>query len=114
MTMGKVFGRPRCSQILFVAALAAVAIAAAPSLRERIQRAVGWAIVVGESEPVVSADIIVVSLHSGGAGALEAADLDKAASLIESLFLWILRRERASSTVGDFSKRVRARGKSAN
>jgi hypothetical protein len=34
---------------------------------------VGWAIVV--SEPVASADIIVVSLHSGGAGALEAADL---------------------------------------
>jgi hypothetical protein len=36
-------------------------------------RAAGWALVV--SDPVAPADIIVVSLSSGGAGALEAADL---------------------------------------
>jgi hypothetical protein len=35
--------------------------------------AAGWALVV--NEPVASADIIVVSLDSDGAGALEAADL---------------------------------------
>jgi hypothetical protein len=75
MTVGKVFRRTKCSQILLVAALAAIAIAAVPSLRELILRAVGWAIVIGESEPVASADIIVVSLNSDGAGALEAADL---------------------------------------
>jgi hypothetical protein len=75
MTVGKVFRRTKCSQILLVAALAAIAIAAVPSLRETILRAVGWAIVIGESEPVASADIIVVSLNSDGAGALEAADL---------------------------------------
>jgi hypothetical protein len=75
MTVGKVFRRPRCSQILFVVALAAIAIAAVLSLQERTLRAVGWAIVIGESEPVASADIIVVSLNSSGAGVLEAADL---------------------------------------
>jgi hypothetical protein len=65
--------RPRWAPILVVVALAAAAIVAVPSVRAQVLRAAGWALVV--SEPVASADIIVVSLDSGGAGALEAADL---------------------------------------
>jgi len=56
-----------------VVALAAFAIVAIRSLREPVLRAAGWALVV--KEPVTSADIIVLSLDSGPAGALEAADL---------------------------------------
>jgi hypothetical protein len=56
-----------------VVALAAFAIVAARSYREPVLRAAGWALVV--NEPVAAAEIIVVSLDSGGAGALEAADL---------------------------------------
>jgi hypothetical protein len=56
-----------------VVALAAATIVALPSIREPVLRAAGWALVV--NEPVAPADIIVVSLGSGGAGALEAADL---------------------------------------
>jgi uncharacterized SAM-binding protein YcdF (DUF218 family) len=59
--------------ILAVIALAAVAVLAVGPAREPVLRAAGWALVV--SEPVAPADIIVVSLDSGGAGALEAADL---------------------------------------
>jgi uncharacterized SAM-binding protein YcdF (DUF218 family) len=58
-----------------VVALAAIAIVAVPSVREPVLRAAGWALVV--DEPVAPADIIVVSATSGGAGALEAADLVK-------------------------------------
>jgi hypothetical protein len=54
-------------------ALAAGAIVAIRPLRELVLRAAGWALVV--NEPVVPADIIVLSLDSGDAGALEAADL---------------------------------------
>ena len=56
-----------------VVALAAAAIVAVPSIREPVLRTAGWALVA--NEPVAPADIIVVSLDSGGAGALEAADL---------------------------------------
>ena len=60
--------------MLFTAvALAAAAIVAVPSAREPVLRAAGRALVV--NEPVGGADIIVISLDSGGAGALEAADL---------------------------------------
>jgi hypothetical protein len=66
--------RPRWTPILVVVlALAASAIVAVPSVREPVLRAAGWALVV--NEPVAPADIIVVSLDSGGAGVLEAADL---------------------------------------
>ena len=65
--------RSKVAPILVVVALAAAAIAAIPSVREPVLRAAGWALVV--NEPVAPADIIVVSLDSGGAGALEAADL---------------------------------------
>jgi hypothetical protein len=68
------YRRPRWASILVVAVtLAAAAIVAVPSVREPVLRAAGWALVV--DEPVAPADIIVVSLSSGGAGALEAADL---------------------------------------
>jgi uncharacterized SAM-binding protein YcdF (DUF218 family) len=64
---------PRWAPTLLMVALAAATIVVVPSVRERVLRAAGWALVV--NEPVAAADIIVVSLHSGGAGALEAADL---------------------------------------
>jgi hypothetical protein len=65
--------RPRWAPILVVVALAAITIVSVPSVREPVLRAAGWALVA--NEPVAPADIIVVSLDSGGAGALEAADL---------------------------------------
>jgi hypothetical protein len=66
--------RPRWTPpILVVVALVAFAIVAVGFLREPILRATGWALVV--NEPVASADVIVLSLDSGSAGALEAADL---------------------------------------
>ena len=68
-----IFRWPRWALILVVVVLAAAAIVAVPSVREPVLRTAGWALVV--NEPVVPADIIVVSLTSSGAGALEAADL---------------------------------------
>ena len=65
--------RPRWVAILVVVASATFAIVAVRSLREPILRAAGWALVV--NEPVLSADFIVLSVDSGPAGALEAADL---------------------------------------
>src|ERR1700737_1413793 len=68
-----IFRWPRWALILVVVALAAFATVAIRSLREPVLRAAGWALVV--NEPVPSADIIVLSLDSGGSGALEGADL---------------------------------------
>jgi hypothetical protein len=68
-----IFRRPRWVSILVALALAVFAIVSVRSLWEPVLRAAGWALVV--NEPVASADIIVISLDSGGAGALEAADL---------------------------------------
>ncbi len=68
--------RPRWFSILVVLALAAgvaTSIVFVRSVREPVLRAVGWALVV--DEPIAPADIIVLSIDSGGAGALEAADL---------------------------------------
>jgi uncharacterized SAM-binding protein YcdF (DUF218 family) len=65
----------RRALILAVVALTAAAIVAVPSVRESVLRAAGWALVV--DEPLAPADVIVLSLASGGAGALEAADLVK-------------------------------------
>src|SRR5712672_1967099 len=65
--------RPKSALIILVVALAAAAIVAVPSVRELVLRGAGWALVV--NEPVAAADFIVVSIDSGGAGALEAADL---------------------------------------
>ena len=68
-----IFRRPRWAPILLPLALAAFAIVAIRPLRDTVLQAAGWALVV--NEPVASADVIVLSLDSGGAGALEAADL---------------------------------------
>ena len=65
--------RLRWAPILVVVALAVFAIVAVRPVREPVLRAAGWALVVNEA--VASADIIVLSLDSDGAGALEAADL---------------------------------------
>ena len=65
----------RWALILVVVALAAATIVVLPSVREPVLRAAGWALVI--NEPVAAADIIVISHDSGGAGALEAADLVK-------------------------------------
>ena len=65
--------RPGWAPILVGVTAAAAAIVAFPSVREPALRAAGWALVV--NEPVAPADIIVIALDSGGAGALEAADL---------------------------------------
>ena len=59
--------------------LAALALAAFPivfvrPLREPVLRAAGWALVVN-NKPVVPADVVILSIDSHGAGALEAADL---------------------------------------
>jgi hypothetical protein len=70
------FRRPGRAAIFALIALTVATLVAASSLRERILRGVGWALVA--TEPVAPADIIVVSLDSGGAGALEAADLVQA------------------------------------
>jgi len=67
------FRRPRWAAILVVVALAAAAIVAVSSVREPVLRTAGWALVV--NEPIAPADIIVITLDSNGAGALEAADL---------------------------------------
>lgn len=66
--------RQRQAAILVVF-LSVAAIVAVPPIRERILRAAGWALVV--NEPLAPADVIVISVDSGGAGALEAADLVK-------------------------------------
>jgi hypothetical protein len=63
----------RWAPILVVVAAAAAAVVAFPSVWEPILRAAGWALVI--DEPVAPADIIVVSLDSTDALALEAADL---------------------------------------
>ena len=73
MKPSMIFRWPRWAPILVVLALTAFAIVAIRPLREPVLRAAGWALVV--NEPVASADIIVLSFESGGAGALEAADL---------------------------------------
>jgi hypothetical protein len=70
---GMIFRWPRWAPILVVLALAAFAIVAIGSPCEPVLRAAGWALVV--DEPVAPSDIIVLSLDSAGAGALEAADL---------------------------------------
>ena len=73
MKPSMIFRWPRWASIVVGLAVVAFAIVAIRSLREPVLRAAGWALVV--NEPVASADIIVLSLDSDGAGALEAADL---------------------------------------
>ena len=56
--------------------MAAFAAAAVTPFRDAVLRAAGWALVI--DEPIAPAEIIVLSLDSGGAGALEATDLIQA------------------------------------
>ena len=74
MKQGRIFGWPRWAQIIAALALVVLAILAIRPLRVAVLRAAGWALVV-KDEPVVPADVIVISIDSDGAGALEAADL---------------------------------------
>jgi hypothetical protein len=67
--------RQRWGSMLILVATAMAAIVMVPSVREPVLRAAGWALVVNETVGI--ADIVVVSPDSGGAGALEAADLAK-------------------------------------
>lgn len=66
------FRSARRASLLVLAAVLLGAVAVY-HYREPLLRSVGWALVVNET--VAPADVIVVSLDSGGAGALEAADL---------------------------------------
>jgi hypothetical protein len=59
--------------VLVVITLVAVAVAVDPSIAKPVLRAAGRVLVV--DEPVTPADIIVIANDSGGAGALQAADL---------------------------------------
>jgi hypothetical protein len=74
MKQTRLFGWPRWATIVVALALAAFAVVAIRFLREPVLRAVGWALVVN-TEPAAPADTIVLTIDSGGAGALEAADL---------------------------------------
>ena len=69
------------ARALLAAALAVGFIAAVPAVREPVLRAAGRTLVV--DDPIAPADMIVVSLDSGGAGVLEAADLVNASRVIE-------------------------------
>jgi len=60
--------------ILAILVLASAVAAGVPSIRGRILRSAGWALVLHD-KPIESADIIVVSTGADGAGTLEAADL---------------------------------------
>jgi hypothetical protein len=71
--MNLISRRPKWPLILMVVAFGALAIVAVSPLRVPVLRAAGWALVANDR--VTSADIIVVSLDSDGAGALETADL---------------------------------------
>jgi hypothetical protein len=68
-----IFRWPLWATSLAALVLVVLAIAAIRSLREPVLRAAGWALVV--DQPIPAADIIVITLDSAGAGALEAADL---------------------------------------
>lgn len=64
---------PRWATVLTALALAALAIVAIRTVREPVLRAAGWALVA--SDPIAPADVVVLTVDSGAAGALEAADL---------------------------------------
>ena len=73
MKRRRILGQPWWVAALAAFALGAFAVAAIRPAPEPVLRALGWALVA--SDPVAPADAIVLTLDSGGAGALEAADL---------------------------------------
>ncbi len=64
---------PRWLSIGLALALGVAIVAGVPATRESILRAAGHALIA--EDPLMPADIIVISLDAGGAGVLEAADL---------------------------------------
>jgi hypothetical protein len=74
MKQRRILGWPWWTLILAGLVLAALAIVAIRPIREPVLRAAGWAL-VANNEAVAPADVIVLAVDSGGAGALEAADL---------------------------------------
>jgi hypothetical protein len=74
MKRRRIFGWRAWATVVSALGLAAFVIVAVRPLRESVLQAAGWALVV-DSEPLVPADIIVLTVDSDGAGALEAADL---------------------------------------
>jgi hypothetical protein len=74
MKRRKLFDWAKWAAIIAALALVVFAILAIRPVREPVLRAAGWALVV-KDEPLAPADVIVVSIDSDGAGALEAADL---------------------------------------
>lgn len=73
MKRNRILEQPWWTIALAALALAALAIVAIRPVREPVLRSLGWALVA--SDPVAPADAIVLTIDSGGAGALEAADL---------------------------------------
>jgi len=73
MKRRRILGWPWWAAVLAALALAAFAVVAIGPIREPVLRSLGWALVA--SDPVAPADAIVLTIDSGGAGALEAADL---------------------------------------
>lgn len=69
----KNFRRLRWTTAVAVIAIVGAALIATPSIGRPFLRGVGWLLVT--SEALAPVDLIVVSLDSNGAGALEAADL---------------------------------------
>ncbi len=69
-----IFARPIWATIIAALVFVAFAIVAIRPLREPVLRAAGWAL-VAKNEVVAPADVIVLTVDSGSAGALEAADL---------------------------------------
>jgi hypothetical protein len=65
---------PKLATLVLALALIALAIVAVRPVRESVLRGAGWAL-VAKDQPVALADIIVLTLDSGAAGAIEAADL---------------------------------------
>jgi uncharacterized SAM-binding protein YcdF (DUF218 family) len=76
MKQTRLFGWSRWATILAALAVAALVIVGIRLLREPVLRVAGWALVIN-NEPVASADFIVLTIDSGAAGALEAADLEQ-------------------------------------
>jgi hypothetical protein len=70
-------GWSRWATILAALAVAAFVIDHIRLLPDPVLRAAGWALVIN-NEPVTSADFIVLTIDSGAAGTLEAADLEQA------------------------------------
>ena len=99
---------------MVLALAASFAIVAIHSLREPVLRAAGWALVVN-NEPVAPADLIVLTIDSGGAGPLEAADLvHSGVSKRVAVFEEPLNTEHSEFIRRGLPTRMRGQGRFAN